>query len=340
MLDTALGAIPLPEGSSPRSDAKPAFAEEQAEKADLKIVSDGLAAPAIRIVECNETEESVSDQLELRGTKSGAGTTESDAGLLDADVNSETSDSCDGQRVNEFSGESAPLSASEASSGKEHTAGGDDHFHPNLEVAGGSHSAVSGSLRKAFSNFLAGLAKLLLFSIGSILAIIVVVMVWGHQILGAIDKELSKNPYTSIPVAKLAEPLFGEDRVAYGKVLCGQILSMINHDRNGRSGGVPWDPYYDDLVQKLEKLNLSKNPLYAYVFVEYARQKSAFHAGDLRKVENDLLKAVDCASALVGPQNRLTAAANRQAAVGFLNRLQPSSDNLKDRKAYSSCHKH
>lgn len=190
-----------------------------------------------------------------------------------------------------------------------------------------SSGSVSENLRR-LSKVLRVLGRVVrnitLFCAGLVLSITICLSVWGRQIVDFADAELSKDPYTAVPIKKMAEPLFGQHRAAYAEVLLWMGAIHV-------PGWLDSDPQRLALYgsrrykEELHQAGLQNSPLYAYVFVKNAGKEAEFHSVPQITVRNDLLQSIQYASRLVGPKNRLTAAASRQAAAYLLSLRQITS---------------
>lgn len=317
----------MSEGAAPKPDAKVAFADasEQAEKADVKIVAEESASSQMRIVGERDASESIKLEMSAAGNP-----------LLLSDAHGSTGSAVEDVNTNNHQGKSDLTNriervdgGDEAPSSNEAESTVTQHWDGSASLPSEVSSSPFEKLLKEFRQLVASGTRFLLISTGCVLAVVFVACIWGKQILGTIDTELAKNPYTAVPVAKLAEPLFTDKRVPYAKVLVQAAVERRKID--SAPGYLPASQSLS-IPQQMERMNLHTNPLIAYAAVESAGRAAASHPAEEKRkktVEDDLQRAIDYASTLVGPDNRLTAQANRQAAAYYLNLLTPSSDNLK-----------
>lgn len=156
-----------------------------------------------------------------------------------------------------------------------------------------------------------------LISFGVISA--VVIGVWGNQIIDNVDRALTRDPYTSLPVAELIKPLRNEkQRIQYldaaKSIVLGAIIepaalpSKSNRLVNG---------YHRTGLTKLEEIGQAGNPLYAFGLVHCT--EAEFHAGlDDGKTDEHFEAAIRLAAKSIHPRNMLVAEANRNAAAYYL----------------------
>ncbi|MBY0551726.1 MAG: hypothetical protein K2W95_30865 [Candidatus Obscuribacterales bacterium] len=153
--------------------------------------------------------------------------------------------------------------------------------------------------------------------------LIVVPALWGNQFIETVDYALTRNPYTSLPVAELIKPLRNEkQRSTYWAAvqsIAKGVLSVPNaFPSRGNTRGMDW---YRAGLTDLEKIGQTSNPLYAFGVVHStdAEYRSGLYKD---KSEEDLQAAVELAAKSIGPRNMLVAEALRHQSIYY---LQPDS---------------